>query len=227
MSETVEDRIFILQILDNVLRDVCDRVKVPEPEGGEEYRRVPTDKVKYLDTMKMDEKDENKMMMMKTTGQPSGIVNKERSSLDKEKTDINRIQQLFGGGRKSSLTTKQVRPNSPKIKPCVRSKLDRCLVHRCPFVKEEEMKRMMMKDDEGKVRCVDKKVEVWKCQKRNRDGSNVQLDSGLSLGGKGTRKDVQNERKHVDAQLPRKPSEKIDGGGGSMVKSLIKKHFEG
>ena len=89
------------------------------------------------------------------------------------------------------------------------------------------MKRMMMKDDEGKVRCVDRKVEVWKCQKRNRDGSNVELDSGLSLGGKGTRKEVQSERKHVDAQLPRKPSEKIDGGGGSMVKSLIKKHFEG
>ena len=89
------------------------------------------------------------------------------------------------------------------------------------------MKRMMMKDDEGKVRCVDRKVEVWKCQTRIRDGSSVVLDSGLSLGGKGTRKEVQNERKHVDAQLPHKPSEKIDGGGGSMVKSMIRKHFEG
>ena len=89
------------------------------------------------------------------------------------------------------------------------------------------MKRMMMKDDQGKVRCVDKKVEVWKCQTRIRDGSSAVRGSVLSLGGKGESTNVQTDRKHVASQLPRKPIEKIDGVGGSMVKLWIKKSTEG
>ena len=71
---------------------------------------------------------------------------------------------------------------------------------------------MMTRDEEGKVRCVDKKIEDWICQKRMREGSSV-TSSDLNLGGKGgASKDVQTDRNHVASLLPRKFMEKIDVG---------------
>ena len=49
-----------------------------------------------------------------------------------ESGTMRRVQDMFGGAVKR----KQVRSNTTPIKKCVRSKMNRCLVHRCPFLEE-------------------------------------------------------------------------------------------
>ena len=144
-----------------------------------------------------------------------GEEKKRKTSVDKEEKEkrghIGKLQQMFGGGTQPS--KRQVRIGSPKIKNCVRSKLDRCLVHRCPYVKTQKKKRIMAKDEEGRVRCMDKLIDEWLCETRIRVGSSID-SSGFVLGGKGgASKDVRSADNHVGAPLPRKRVEIDDNVG--------------
>ena len=71
----------------------------------------------------------------------------------------------------------------------------------------------MAKDDEGRVKCLDKVVDEWLCETRIRDGSNID-SSSFVLGGKGgVSKDAKNDDNHVGALLPRKRVENTDNVG--------------
>ena len=71
----------------------------------------------------------------------------------------------------------------------------------------------MGRDEEGKVKCMDRMIEEWICETRS--GASHMMSSELSLGGKikGVSTDVLDVRKHVGATLPRKPPTNIDGVG--------------
>ena len=71
----------------------------------------------------------------------------------------------------------------------------------------------MGRDEEGKVKCMDRMIEEWICETRS--GAGHMMSSELSLGGKtkGVSTDVWNARKHVGATLPHRPSNKFDGVG--------------
>ena len=76
---------------------------------------------------------------------------------------------MFGGAVK----TKQVRTSSTPNKKCVRSKMNRCLVHRCQFLEEERMKKILSKKEDGNI--VQKTVveKVWRCGADSRDVGSV------------------------------------------------------
>ena len=78
---------------------------------------------------------------------------------------------------------------------------------------ERRMMSVMGRDEEGKVKCMDRMIEEWICETRS--GAGNIMSSELSLGGKikGVSTDVLNARNHVGATLPHRPSIKFDGVG--------------
>ena len=129
--------------------------------------------------------------------------------MDVDTGTVGRALNMFGGGT----LRKQVRKLSTPNKKCVRSKLNRCLVHRCQFVEEEKSRRLLGRDEGGKVVFKMIQEKVWKCQSQKDDESSLPSSNPI-LGGKfGGRKEVQTKRVHMDSLV----------GPGSMgwVKSWI------
>ena len=93
---------------------------------------------------------------------------------------------MFGGAVK----TKQVRTSSTPNKKCVRSKMNRCLVHRCQFLEEERTKRILCKGEDGKVTQKTVVERVWKCGAVSKDEGSVSGTSSDLGGGMGGRRDV-------------------------------------
>ena len=116
---------------------------------------------------------------------------------------VKRAQNMFGG----AVAIKQVRKSNTPTKKCVRSKLNRCLVHRCQFVEEERTKRILKKDEQGKVGFSMVTEKVWRCPSMIEEDCSLPRPipgSGVLNGG---RRDVLNDGKHMDrkwnaVQLP-------------------------
>ena len=124
---------------------------------------------------------------------PTGPESMPSTSESRDTGTVSRALSMFGGGT----LKKQVRKQSTPNKKCVRSKLNRCLVHRCQFVEEERSRRVLGRDEGGKVAFKMIKEKVWRCQSQNNEECSLP-SSNPNLGGKfGGRTDVQNEKKHM------------------------------
>ena len=121
---------------------------------------------------------------------------------------VHKLQNLFGGAVSRS---KQVRNNSTPNKKCVRSRMNRCLVHRCEFVEVERERRTLGRGEDGKICYKTSRERIWKCGTQLERGDlKPASDSGLG-GNLGGRKDAQNDDEHVDRKsLPSTASKIAD-----------------
>ena len=116
---------------------------------------------------------------------------------------VRQAQNMFGG----AVSLKQVRKFNSPIKKCVRSKLNRCVVHRCQFLEEEKTKRILKRDEQGKVGFSMVTEKIWRCASVVNEDCSLPRPipgSGVLNGG---RKDVLNGGKLMDrkwnaVQLP-------------------------
>ena len=76
----------------------------------------------------------------------------------------------------------KVRPKYSSLKKCVRSKLNRCLTHRCQFEEVEQERRILVRGDDGRM-CQKTEVErIWRCEVGSSSGKT--LASGGKFGGR-------------------------------------------
>ena len=127
-------------------------------------------------------------------------------SVTKDASTVHKLQNLFGGAVSRS---KQVRNNITPNKKCVRSRLNRCLVHRCQFVEVEQEKRILGRGEDGKICYKTSKERIWKCGTQLERGD-LKPVSDSDLGGNlGGRKDAQNDDEHVDRKSQPSTASKI------------------
>ena len=71
----------------------------------------------------------------------------------KNPVKVKELAKMFGGvtGRSCSTTPTKVRIENPSTKPCVISRSDRCLTHRCKMEEVKVKGRVLFKDDKGDV----------------------------------------------------------------------------
>ena len=121
---------------------------------------------------------------------PTGVTGSPRSPMRSTKSspavkqpannlsNIARMQSLFGG---AVTTTIKVRSPSTKPKKCLRSKINRCVTHRCLFHSVKRKKRKFKTDQEGKTRLVDEWFDEWVCEKSLTKADREQLTPDSEL----------------------------------------------
>ena len=87
-----------------------------------------------------------------------------------------------GGNTVPDKKLNQVRPKYSSIKKCVRSRLNRCLTHRCRFKEVEQERRILARGDDGKMRQKTEIDRVWRCEIGSSSGRNSA--SGGKFGGR-------------------------------------------
>ena len=132
----------------------------------------------------------------------------EQVSDHQDTSSVRRAQSMFGG----AVTTKKVRLSNTPNKKCVRSKLNRCLTRRCPFVEEERSRRILKKDENGKVGFCVVSETVWRCSSTKEEGCSLPRPILNSGGLNGGRTKVLSTGEHMDrkllpAQLPCRQTE--------------------
>ena len=99
---------------------------------------------------------------------------------------VKAIQALFGGAVRTNNLNK-VRSNSNNTKNCIRSKLGRCVIHRCNFLEVSKQVALFEKSSDGKRVLVKREVKEWKSEKsektmRKRDSGSNSVSGGNLMG---------------------------------------------
>ena len=101
-----------------------------------------------------------------------------------ESGTMGRVQEMFGG---AVMKKKQVRSNNTPNKKCVRSKMNRCLVHRCPFLEEEKSRRVLSRGEDGRIEFKMIVETVWRCSTQQKEEGSVSGNSSIRGGYRGGR----------------------------------------
>ena len=200
--DKVTGRLVALRCIDDVLSMVSDVARVTQDDvpgvcgiQGEESNVVKDEADQGDDRVVPDVRSPvSDKLREVVAGVKTGT---ELVSDHQDTSNVRRAQSMFGG----AVATKKVRQSNTPNKKCVRSKLNRCLVHRCPFVEEERSKRVLKKDENGKVGFCVVSETVWRCSSVKDDGCSLPRPIPSSGGHDGGRIDAQNTGKHMDRKL--------------------------
>ena len=88
----------------------------------------------------------------------------------------------LGGNTVPDKKSNKVRPKYSSTKKCVRSRLNRCLTHRCQFEEVEQERRILTRGDDGKMRQKTEIDRVWRCEVGSSSGKTSA--SGGKFGGR-------------------------------------------